>query len=894
MNPDNCVQAQARIWPDIGRESEIDQVARILSTRGSPGVLILGEQGSGKTWVARRALATVDAQVYALRATPMVSRLPLGGLGPLLTHLDERPQDALAALHPLARYFESRSTDQPVVVYVSSAQYLDDSSAMVLSQLAISGYITLLATSNPRPHPELMELVDDDGLSVVRLSPLSVSQVTRITAGYLGSVVSGQAQSAIVSAVNGNPFWLKLLLDELLASDTLVRRSGVWVLTRPELQDWFHNGATRHARSRLARLSDQQRDVLEIVAVCEPATWSLLIAVTSTDQVDELVDLGLLTVSGRPATVAFQPSLFGEIIRQTIPRSRRLAIRARVNAQVDRAKLPLARLMRFVDLDLACDHPPPLSDAIMVADHALSNVHPSYALKVLDAVDPSEADHEGRWATWQLLRAAALVVTDGPASGLDALESLCRRDDLTVDTFAAAHIRKAWAAGASGDTQGAEHILSGAVHSLNDYPAGPAREAASRRLIVAQLCAAVDGERYADSIEPLEQVFSDPALETELQIKTGAALAECALVTGRLRTALDVASWFSQKLAFGSDLPMRTYWKAGTSAVAVFMEANQWSTTVELVDRLLNRARRFKVTDGGVMETTRGAVLLRRGQVRAALDHLEAGLAALEAVNRITVYPLAMALAGSALTALGDENGAERYFNRAEQTLWETPLPGYMKTQVELHALTARAKFGGQGARRDLTEFADRMGRIEHRMAEIQALFTLALLGDADATQRLVTRAGEVEGEQARIIQIYAEAKLGHDPERFATAAQLAESSGQLLLAADMAAEGLSVIAAAPGDKIIIRNSLRALFHRCRTACGAVDDARFATEYHPATDPLTQREREIIRYVAAGKSNRDIADALTVSVRTIEGHLYRIYPKLGVTRRSEVGKVTAA
>lgn len=67
--------------------------------------------------------------------------------------------------------------DRRIILHLSSAQHLDDASAMVLAQLAVSGHVTLLVTSEPRPHQELMELVDGDGLSMVRLSPLSVDEV---------------------------------------------------------------------------------------------------------------------------------------------------------------------------------------------------------------------------------------------------------------------------------------------------------------------------------------------------------------------------------------------------------------------------------------------------------------------------------------------------------------------------------------------------------------------------------------------------------------------------------------------------------------------------------------------------------------------------------------------
>jgi DNA-binding NarL/FixJ family response regulator len=52
--------------------------------------------------------------------------------------------------------------------------------------------------------------------------------------------------------------------------------------------------------------------------------------------------------------------------------------------------------------------------------------------------------------------------------------------------------------------------------------------------------------------------------------------------------------------------------------------------------------------------------------------------------------------------------------------------------------------------------------------------------------------------------------------------------------------------------------------------------------------PITAREREIVNLVAAGLSNRQIADRLVVSVRTVEGHVYRIFAKLGIDDRDQL------
>ncbi|HTD33961.1 MAG TPA: LuxR C-terminal-related transcriptional regulator [Candidatus Elarobacter sp.] len=53
----------------------------------------------------------------------------------------------------------------------------------------------------------------------------------------------------------------------------------------------------------------------------------------------------------------------------------------------------------------------------------------------------------------------------------------------------------------------------------------------------------------------------------------------------------------------------------------------------------------------------------------------------------------------------------------------------------------------------------------------------------------------------------------------------------------------------------------------------------------PAPAPLTKRERTVAEHAAAGASNHEIAEALSISVRTVETHLTKIYGKLGVTSR---------
>ncbi|TMF92936.1 MAG: response regulator transcription factor [Chloroflexi bacterium] len=52
------------------------------------------------------------------------------------------------------------------------------------------------------------------------------------------------------------------------------------------------------------------------------------------------------------------------------------------------------------------------------------------------------------------------------------------------------------------------------------------------------------------------------------------------------------------------------------------------------------------------------------------------------------------------------------------------------------------------------------------------------------------------------------------------------------------------------------------------------------------TDGLTNREVEILRRVTSGLTNRQLAEELGISTRTIDAHLRSVYAKLGVKSRS--------
>ena len=59
----------------------------------------------------------------------------------------------------------------------------------------------------------------------------------------------------------------------------------------------------------------------------------------------------------------------------------------------------------------------------------------------------------------------------------------------------------------------------------------------------------------------------------------------------------------------------------------------------------------------------------------------------------------------------------------------------------------------------------------------------------------------------------------------------------------------------------------------------------------PAGSALTETERRVAELAGSGQTNREIADALFISVHTVEAHLTRVYRTLGVQSRTELARV---
>ena len=74
-----------------------------------------------------------------------------------------------------------------------------------------------------------------------------------------------------------------------------------------------------------------------------------------------------------------------------------------------------------------------------------------------------------------------------------------------------------------------------------------------------------------------------------------------------------------------------------------------------------------------------------------------------------------------------------------------------------------------------------------------------------------------------------------------------------------------------------------------RSYFSAAAAVRLSSASAPAT-LLTQRERDVLRHIASGQANKQIAHTLGLSVRTVETHRLNIKRKLGIDGQAELIK----
>jgi DNA-binding CsgD family transcriptional regulator len=284
------------------------------------------------------------------------------------------------------------------------------------------------------------------------------------------------------------------------------------------------------------------------------------------------------------------------------------------------------------------------------------------------------------------------------------------------------------------------------------------------------------------------------------------------------------------------------------------------------------------------------SVVTVQGHVRESVAHGLESVALFRELGRpqFTYLSLLHLIQALALSGRGPE---------AKEAVQQLDDLGLMATRIcGVDPLLARAwatvAAGDLGGGCELLREAASVGEaIGDILGAVAALHSLARLGCArEVRTRMAALAQVIEGPLAPARVAHVLALASRDPRGLASAADMFEALGVDLLAAEAATDAAVAWRTAGEPRRAAAAAIRAgaLASRCE---GAVTPALQGIETRAR---LTPAEYEAVALAAAGRSNKEIAGQLCISIRTAEGRLLRAFHKLGVASRTELAEALEA
>lgn len=870
------------------RNTLLPAIKDVLGAGSFCGAYVSGTTGMGKSVLSRTLIEDLGEDFVPFLLTPAASLagVPYGALAPLLasaTSSDlESPRTTLRAL---LAFLRQSSGGKPVLVVVDDAHLLDDSTGYVLSQLASSRVIHLVAFARPGTSvsAELETLCKDGLLREFELEALESDDALELCTQTLGGPVMLGASDRLRSASSGNPLLLGALLEEALHKGALTEFDGVWGLNGGELP--IPRALVDFLRSIIIDFSDGERRAFELLALGGAFSFQQLVQYTSEEVVAALLRDGLIQRSPRyPLLAVLTHALYGRIARMLIPVGRSCALRQEVTPEDPGTRpLPSPTAIRRALWALECGESIHDDQLLGLAQEALATLDPESALKLLAATVSARRSSAAR-----LYQAEALLE-------LSRLEesSECSRGILEQasepELIAAAgvlEIRQRLADGAGADAvEEVTERWSKALASRSELATDPATAAAvvsaEERLVVFRALAWNRAGRHGETVAALEPMVSG-ATDAMARILAAAALIEALENVGRGVDARSHASTLLLRLRESRLNTGYLHREVTLRQVGALVQGGQvsWARSV-IKDYSVDEVPDHGFLSGSLAVLS-GALAVRAGQFGSGVRTLRPALAALRGTDPDGILPFALGLAAWSASGYGSEDSSARF----REELAVTTSPGSSAYTLLGRAFAEAAALRTQGSAdpADLLDLAAD-ARAHGWVACEKDILVLAVLFDDQEPARLllgVTRT--MQGTEASALNAYAAALIARDPSALVAAGDRLEVLELVLLATEACRRAMELYAAA-GD-VRSQRLLAPVFRRRRLL---IDGTLFGEPgEEPGGAPLTSREREIAMLTLAGFSNRDIAQKLTISVRTVEGHLYRIFVKLGITRREEL------
>jgi DNA-binding CsgD family transcriptional regulator len=911
----------------FGREAELDAVERFLDATERSDVpnvalVLVGAPGIGKSTIWRAAISRArqrGVRTLSSRPAEAEASLSYSGLadlvGPAYDEMrDDLPPPQRRALDvALLRTLAERRTDPrttgtgfvsalhaltangPVIVAIDDMQWLDRASARALEFAVrrlpprVNLLVTQRADSMDEPPLGLAEELAEGSLERIGLGPLSVAALHHLIRAQLGAAPSRPLLVRIASSSGGNPFYA-LEIARVLPRDG-VGLSGDVPLHLPER---LHELVA----ARVGALSERTRGALLAVAMLSRVSATALAAIFDSPQemeaaLAEAVDADVIV--NDDAGVRFSHPLLASAVYTSASQTQRHSMRRRL--------------------------------AEIVSDPEERARHAAHA-----ATGPDEA------TALEVERAAELAMLRGARdAAADLYQAAARLTPFERQSDASRRLLGASSATlAAGDPAGARAIADAALDHATD-----AKDVAEALLLLGQI-AWVDSPGR-QPIEYLERALESAGEDRRLRGRIHALLAEYSLIDqarvlahadaamelleeqedpSLLATALLNKAFFSAQLGHGArhDLVERAFLLEESAGPDV--ERNRvgliWLTCMDETDAVRARHRledqwyRDRGEEGWRAERLAHVALANfyAGAWDFAERAIDESCTAIEQMGQ-PAGPWGMTFYIRSVIDLHHGRA-----DRARTTLLAMR-EELERAQHRFFAAIVLSAIGSlEAVAGDARAAARAFGQMHEHLDAIGAVDPLGIRTDPDEIEALLTIG---DGDKARAVLEHLEWRHATIPRPW-TAVALPRARGLVLAAQGDPAGGLAALDALDLDSaervpfeharsLLVKGRLHRRLKQRRAAADVLGDAleqfvrlgagpweREARAElartglrRSAPEELTPSELRVAELAASGLRNREIAAAAFMSPKTVEANLTRVYRKLGIRSRAELG-----
>ncbi|WP_261870411.1 helix-turn-helix transcriptional regulator [Mycobacterium marinum] len=853
-------------WPIVQRNAELAAIREALVAQATRahGIVLAGDAGVGKTTLAREVTRSLSNRVKWVAGTESARALPMGAFAHLVAETAGR--DPMAYL---ASVRKSLLAQPHTVVAVDDAQLLDGLSAMLLHQLVLDGDVRIVATVRTgAPAPDAVTSLWKDGyLPRIVLGPFSKEQCVELIEEALGGQVEELSIDAMYAASGGNALFVRHLVEGVLEAGTLRQVRGVWQLrgrtvVSPELATLLD--------ARVDQAAENVTHVLHLLTFCEPLDLDTMVTTVGGDAVEQAESAGLIRVveDGGGCNVWFTHPLFADVMRRRLGVVAARRVRGElVRALQDKPIRGPAERIRLAELVRNSDVAPDVKLLVAAARDAIALTN----LTLGEQLARAAVDCDGGF-TASLLLARALAWQGKAAEAEKCLSSF---DPDTMDDDQLLR----WGIARLIDLRLAMDDAARASEVLELLRTRVGQQWS--RLVVDGLSAAFlsFNNRLAEAADLARRVIADSAAPPGA---VWSAFIGGALALGLMGRGSDIAALAERAHAIPTPADRVIRSLMAVSEVQSLLLQGDFDAAEELSAAMVQVALPGQYLAWGLANVMAGMVGHARGRFADVVSRMKQTIAALSSESAAW-WSFPQLILAQSYCVLGRATAAATLIgeSRTRSGSYDAVYRPQLRIAEAWLAAAEGAPSVAIATALDAADLAHQGGQVA---IEMLALHDAVRFGDRTVLQRLIDVTGKVDGQLAAGYAAHASGLLRRDAAAVMSAAERFEQIGALLSAADAAAQAAAMFAARGDRRRAIESSATA--DRIAMECGGIQTPALLLAAQPL--PLSTREREVASLVAQGLTTRQIAEQLSVSARTVEGHIYRACTKLGLSDREEL------